>query len=134
LDRGVHTLTLNNAGGDALNGADFGGVDGAFAVDRLTEGIDYAAKQGVTDGHRGDTAGGAHFVADGDTGIVAHDHDTNVVRLQVEGQTGLAAFKLDQLAGAHVGQPVDQGDPVTDGDNVTDAAGGNIMFEMLNLF
>src|SRR5690606_20099024 len=118
LDRTVHIAALDHARGDALDIVKRIGLDGALAVDGVTERVDDAANQAHADRHRGDTTQRANFVAFLNRAVIAHDDDTDVIRFKVEGDTGGTVTEAHQLAEANVLQTFDASNTVTDFGNV----------------
>src|SRR5690606_3042776 len=77
LQRLVHALALHDAGGLHLEAAGLGGVDGALAVDGLTERIHHAAEELLAHGDAGDLAGALDRVALADGLEVTENGDTH---------------------------------------------------------
>src|SRR4029078_4619561 len=63
LERLFHRLAGDDSGSDALDRVVLIGDDVAFTVDRVAEGIDDAADQGIAHRHAHDAASAFHFVA-----------------------------------------------------------------------
>ena len=63
LDRSVHSLASDDAGGDALHGASGGRGDRALVIQRPAERIHNAAEQGYADGNLNDSTGRLDRVA-----------------------------------------------------------------------
>ena len=123
LDTGLHGLfhglAVNHAGGDAFKRQSERGVDGAFTVDRLAEGIDDTADQSLANGHGHDLAGAANRVAFLQTSVVAKQHGTDLVFFEVERDARQAVIELDQLAGHNAFQAVNTGNTVAYRDDRT---------------
>lgn len=118
LDTGLHGLAHGHTGDDA-GGLDSHtetvlGVDGTLAVDGISQGIDDATQQLITDGHIHDGTGTLDDIALLDQLIVTEDHNTDVVGLQVKGHALQSGGELHHLIGLDVVQTVDTGDTVTD--------------------
>jgi len=64
----------DHAGGDFLDHVGHFGVDGAFAVNRLAQGIHHAANQFRADWYFQNTAGAFDRIAFGDVFIVTQNH------------------------------------------------------------
>ncbi len=107
--------------------------DGAFAVDGFTEGVDHAADQAVAHRHRSDALGGVDFGAFFDLGVVAHDDDTDIVLLQVEGNAHHAVLEAHQFLRADVGEAAGAGDTVTGFQHDPHVAHFQLRLEGLNL-
>ena len=90
------------------------GLDRSLAVDRITEGIDDAAKQAFADGHfddRARTLDGLPFL---DFAIVAENNDADIVVLEIERHAAHAALEFDHFAGLDIVEPIDARDAVAD--------------------
>ena len=87
LDTGLHRnryrTARNHAGGRALDGPGLGGVDFTAAVDGIAEGVDHAADHLLTHRDFDDASAAADLIALLQAGIVAQQHDADVVLLQV---------------------------------------------------
>ena len=79
LHRLAHGLAIDHAGGQALDGVELGGGDGALAVDGLSERVDDAADEGFAHRHRHDALGAADFVAFLDLGVIAEEYGADLV-------------------------------------------------------
>ena len=123
----MNRFTVNNAGGFDLHLAEAAGVDGAFTVNRLPNGVNNTTNQGIANRNLGNTAGTLDRVAFFNLGEFSKNSGTDVIFFKVENHTGYAAGELQQLTGHGASQAVDTGNTVTDGD---DCAG----FRHLNLF
>jgi len=121
LHRLVHGLTGQDTRGLDLNTVALGSLDGSLSVDGLTESIDSAAEERVSDGHVNDGSGTLDDVSLQDLTIVSEDNDSNVVVLQVEGHALDAGLdELNHLSGLNRGETVDTGDTVSNADDVSD--------------
>mmetsp|Transcript_34403 Transcript_34403/g.111957 ORF Transcript_34403/g.111957 Transcript_34403/m.111957 type:complete len:320 (+) Transcript_34403:990-1949(+) len=116
----VHALPRDDARRLELDTPPRLGQDGALAINRHAKGIDHASEQLGADGHVDDGAGALHTVALDDGAIVAEDHDTNVVGLQVQCHALQTAGELDHLSGLDALQAVDTGDTVADAEHTSD--------------
>mmetsp|Transcript_14605 Transcript_14605/g.28280 ORF Transcript_14605/g.28280 Transcript_14605/m.28280 type:complete len:558 (-) Transcript_14605:55-1728(-) len=115
----VHGLTGKNTRGLDLDTVAAVTLDGALAVDGLTEGVDGAAEEVATDGHVDDGTGTLDDVTLEDETIVTEDHNTNVVVLKVESHTlNASVHELNHLTGLDLVEAEDTGDTVTNGDDV----------------
>src|SRR6266851_3621153 len=137
LDAGSHgladRLAVDDAGGEALDGERVRRVDGALVVDWLTERVDDAANHGLADGHGHDLAGALDGVAFLDLGVVAEEHGSDLVLVEVHGESGDAVGELDELAGHDLVQTVDARDAVAEGDDGSNLIDLDALFEVLNL-
>jgi len=130
----MNRFTVNDAGGLDLDLAEAVGVDRAFAVNGLTDGVDNTADQCVAYRDLGDAAGTFDRIAFFDLGELAENSGTDVIFLQVENHTGYAAGKLQQLTGHGASQAVDTGNTVTDGDDRAGFRHLNLLAILLDLF
>ena len=90
----------------ALEGVPLLEIDRAFSVERPADGVDHASHETRPDRDVENAAGAAHLVALLDQVDLAHEHATNVVVLEVEGETAHIMGKLEQLTGHHPVEPV----------------------------
>ena len=97
LKRNGDALALQDAGGRGLDGGEFLRLDGALAVNRLTQRVNDASDELVADGDGDDTAGAADGVALADALFVTQHNDGNGVFLQVLRHAVHAAGELQQL-------------------------------------
>ena len=109
-----HGLTGNDARSQLLNGILGFTLDVAFAVDRLTESIDHAAKEALADGNGKEAAGGLHFVAGLDAFSVAENNATDFGFFEVESQAERAVGELNHFVEHDVAQTFNLGCAVTD--------------------
>ena len=112
LQRLLDGLALDDAGRAALDGAVFGGLNGACAIDGLTQCVDHAADHGIAHRHGDYLAGALDDAAFFDAGIRAQQHDGNGIFLKVLGHTVFAVVKLEQLACHALFQTAGPGDAV----------------------
>ena len=114
LQRLLHRLALDDAGGLELEWAALGGVDRPCPVERLAKRIDDAAEHGFADGDAHDRAGAAHGLALVHPLPLAEERDADVVLLEVERDADDAVLELEPLEGDAVLEAVDAGDAVAD--------------------
>ena len=90
LDTGLkrlgHRLALHHTRGLELHGAELGGGDWATAVERHAKRVNHAAEECLAHRNLNDLAGAADGVALLDEGVLAKQHDADVVLLEVQGQ------------------------------------------------
>jgi len=138
LEAGSHWLmnrfTVYDAGGLDLNLAEAVGVDRAFAVDGLSDGVNNTANQCVAYRNFGDAAGTLNRIALFNLGELTENSGADVIFFQVENHTGYAAGKLQQLTGHGTCQAVDTGNTVTDGDDCAGFRHLNLLAILLDLF
>ena len=114
----VHGFAGHDAGRDALDGISFFGVDRAFAVDGVTEGVDDATEQGFANGNGEELAGGGDFVAFFELGDVAENDAADLGLFKIQGDADGAAGKRDHLVVHDVGEAINFGHAVGDGADV----------------
>src|SRR3569833_2243379 len=118
LQAGLHGLvdrfTFDHARRDLFDGRAAGGLNGAFAVERVAQGVDHAAEQARADRHFQNAAGAFHRVAFGDVFVGAQHHRADRVALQVERHAVGVAREFDHFTVHHVGQTVDADNAVGD--------------------
>ena len=104
-----------------------------FVVDGLTLRVHHAPDQRVTYGHAHNAPGALDLVALFDFGVLAEQHDANLVFLQVHGNSGQSVRKAEQLAGHDFVQAVNAGDTVSQRDYCADFVHSNLRFIILDL-
>ena len=111
-----------------------GGGDGALAVERLAQGVDHPAEQGVAHPHREDAAGRLDQLLLLEAGVLAQDDGADGLLVQVEGQALGAVLELQDLVDRAAGQAGDAGDAVADLDDAADLLGpdlGRVVVDVL---
>ena len=105
LDTGLEGLfdglTLQHRGRLKLEDAVLFSFDGTHAVDGLTQGVDHAAEELVTDRDGQDFSRPLNFVALFETLVVAQDHHADAVGVEVLCDADDAARELEQLIRHH---------------------------------
>ncbi len=117
LHRLRHGLTPDDARRDLFDLVGQLGVDRAFAIDRLTEGVDHATQQFGTDRHFQNTAGGLDHVAFGNVFVFAKNHGADGIALKVERHAEGVAGKFEHFALHDVLQAVHTADAIGDGNH-----------------
>ena len=117
LHRNRHRTARNHAGGRALNRPSLGGVDFTAAVDGIAEGIDHTADHLLAHRHFDDASAAADLIAFLQAGIVAQQHDADVVLLQVHHHAAQIPVEFNQLARHGIRYAGDAADAVGDADN-----------------
>ncbi|MNV71034.1 hypothetical protein D3C71_1640280 [compost metagenome] len=112
-------LTGNHARSNLFDRGGFGRIDRTFTVDRLTQRVNHAANQLRTYRHFQNATGTFNFLTFGDVLVLAQDHGTNGVTLQVHGQAKGVARELEHFTLHHVCQAMDTNDTVGYGDHGT---------------
>ena len=122
LHRLMHRLARDDAWRLHVHPATLGHVgERALAVDGFAERIDHAAEEAPAHRHVHDFGEAAHFVAFLDLLVLAKDHDTDVVALQVQGHALHAGFReFDHLPGLDLIQAIDAGDAVAHAQHLAD--------------
>jgi len=133
LHRLVHRLAPDDTRRNLLDRRALGGLQIAFAVDRLTQRVDHASEQVFADRYFQDALGAADGVAFRDVLVCAHDHRADRILLQVQRQTVGVAREFDHFAGHHVRQPVNAGDAVGEADHGAFRTGFGRQIEVLDL-
>jgi len=87
VHRLVDRLPGDNPRSDDFDSAEFGCIDGAFAIDRVSNRIDNPAKNRIPNRDFSDTAGTPHHIALFDMDVFSHNGDTHIVFFEVEGQS-----------------------------------------------
>ncbi len=130
----MHRLAGDDARRLDVDAATLGRDDRALAVDRLAQRVDDAAQQATADRNVDDLAETTDFVAFLDGLVLAEDHATDVVALEVQGHALHAGLReLDHFAGLDIVQTVDAGDAVTDGQHLADVRDGGFFAEIGDL-
>jgi len=115
----VNRLTSHNAGSLELEGAATFSLDGAESVDGVSERVNDATEVAFADGDREDLARAGNFLTGLDTGEFTEDDGTDLVFVEVEGETKGSVLELDEFVGHNAGESVDVRDTVTGVDHVT---------------
>ena len=118
LEAGLHRL-MNRFTRDNARCLDFNALAGgtfnrAFAVDRVAEAVNDAAKKAFANRNVNDGAGPLDGVAFLNAPVIAEDNDTDIVAFQVERHTFDAAREFNHFTGTDLIQAVHTGDAVTD--------------------
>jgi len=133
LHRLVHRLARDDARRLDLDLATFGRFDLAFTVDRVAQGIDHTTEQAFADRHVHDGAGPLDRVALFDAAVVAEDHDTDVVGLEVQRHPARPVGELDHFTGLDVVEAVNAGDTIAHGKNLTNLRDFGFTAKVLDL-
>jgi len=129
----IDGLALDDARGDHFDAAEFGGLDGSLAVDRLACPVDDAPEDRLAHRNLRDSSRPLDDVAFLDMGDFAEDGDTDVVRFEVEDHAQDAAGEFQKLHGHRVLDTVDAGDAVTDGEDCAGFADIELLLVILDL-
>src|SRR5690606_20249521 len=117
LYRLINRLTPDNAGRNFFDGVGQLVAERAFAIDRDTERIEYAAFQLGADRHFEDATGAFALLAFGDTEVIAENDGADRVALEVQRHAVAAAVEFDHLTVHDVGEAVDAHDTVRYGND-----------------
>ena len=122
LDRFMHRLAGDDARRLDVHAALLRDIDdGTLAVNRLAQRIDDAAEQSLAHGNVHDLAQAADFVAFGDLGVGAENHDADVVALEIQGHAlHPGGRELDHFAGLDLIEAEHAGDAVADRQHLAD--------------
>ncbi len=119
----AHGLAIDDAGGEALDGKEFGGGDGALIVDGRPKGVDHTADHGGADGNGENFAGALDLFAFLQLGVITEDDRAHLILFKRESEAGDVVRKAEQLASHDFVEAVDAGNAVTkrgDGANLVD--------------
>jgi hypothetical protein len=94
-------------------------LDGTFAINGVTEGVDDAPKETRADGNIDNLAGTLDGVVFLDETIVTEDRDTNIVGFQVQAHATDTRREFHHLFGLHIFQAPDTSNTVTNAQNTT---------------
>src|SRR5699024_6020906 len=132
LYRLVAALAGNHTRRDPLDRLGGCRLDGAVAVDRAAQRVDHPTQQRVTHRHLQNAARAAHGVAFLDVGVIAHDHRTDGIALEVERQAVGVAGEFNHLPLHGIGQAVETTDAVGDAHHRAFGARFRRDFELLD--
>ena len=131
--RFAHRLTVDHAGSNALHGIILVRLDRPFVVNRLPESVHHAADEGIADRNAHDSPGALHFVALCYFRVIAQQHRTDLVFLQVHGDPGDAVRERKQLAGHDFLQAVYTGDAIAQREHRADFVDRDLGFVVFDL-
>jgi hypothetical protein len=112
LHRLGHRLTPDNARSDLFDRLGQLGVDRAFAVDRLTQGVHDTAQQFGADRNFQNATRALHGVAFGNAFVFTQNHGTDGVALEVHGEAKNVAGEFQHFALHGIRKAVDTADTV----------------------
>ncbi len=115
----VDGFARDDPGGFEFDAAAEFSLEGAFAIDGDSEGVDDATDKGFTDRDFDDAACALDGIAFLDAVVAAQDHGTDVVFFQVEHHAHDTTGELKKFSSHGLAKAVDTGDPVTDGEDGT---------------
>jgi hypothetical protein len=115
LDRLVDGSSRENTGGFELGTASLGGLNWAFAINGLTEGVNNTTKHGLANRNIDNLASPLHGFTFFDKTIGTEKHHTDLAGFQVHAHSLDARREFDQLLSLDIAHAMDTGDTVTDG-------------------
>src|SRR5438270_12807939 len=128
-----HGLAVDDARCQPLQRNGLVATNGPLVVDGLAKRVDHATDHGVTDRHAHDSSGTLDLVPFADLGVVAQEHDANLVLFQVHGDTRHVVRKSEQLSSHDLVQAMHAGNAVTETDHGTHFIHGDLGFVILDL-
>ncbi len=128
LDR----LPLHHARGLELDSPAGGGVQGAFSIQGLAQGVDYASQKLLPCRHFGNSPGQRDGIPLVDLLGFPHEHHSHRIGLQVEDDSINIVGKFQQLSRHSVFQSVHDGHAVPDLDDLSDLGEFGLGFEFLD--
>ena len=134
LQRYIDWLSVSNARCFNFNVAEFGGLDFAFAIDRLAQCIDNTADNSVPYRDLHQTACSLDCVAFLNGFGAPQKNGTYVAFFQVKSHAIYAVRQFKQFAGHAVFEPIDMSDTVADFKNRTNFIDIEVYFVVFNLF
>jgi hypothetical protein len=108
-------LTGKNTGSLELSTASLGGLDGALAIDGVTESVDDTAEKLHTDGNVDNLSGTLDGLTLLDETVRTEQDDTDLAGLEVHAHALDTGGELDELLSLDVGHTVNTSDTITDG-------------------
>lgn len=106
-------LPGNNTRSFGTNTESLLAVQWTFAVDGVTQSIDYTTKESITDWDVDDSSGTLDDITFLDVPIVTEDYNTDVVGFQVQGHALETRAEFHHLIGLDVLQTINTGNTVT---------------------
>jgi hypothetical protein len=104
-----------------------------FAIEGLSQGIDYSPDKPVPHWNLNDTPGATHLVALFYLGVVAEDDSADAILFQIKGQPHSATAEFEKLVVFGSGQPVDAGNAIAKLNHSTDIHRGYRGSKLLDL-
>ena len=98
-----------------------------MSIQGAAERVDDTTHQGIADADVHDAAGTFDFVSGVQVGIVTEKHDTDFIRIDIEGDAEQIAGKFDQFLKSDAGQSGYHGDPGGDRGNSSDFTRSELM-------
>ena len=129
----AHGLTVNDAGGDAFQRKKTSGGDRAFAVDGLAEGIHYATHHGVAHRYAHDATSALNLVAFFNLGVIAEQHDADLIFFQVHGDARQAMREAQQFTRHHLVEAMYAGNTVAQRNDCAHFVDCDLRFVVLDL-
>src|SRR5205823_6993867 len=129
LHRLIDAAALNDAGRNFLQRIKCFRFDRAFAIERLANRVNDAAKQRFADRHLQEAAGCFRLIPFGDFGGVAEQNRTDFSLFEVKRNAVDPIWELDHLVEHYVAQAFDAGDAVAGFPHHADVAFGGGRFQ-----
>ncbi len=126
-------MPIDHAGGDAFQRDEFIAGNWPFIVDGFAERVHHAPDHGIAHGHAHDAPGALDLVAFLDLGVLAEQHDADLIFLQVHGNAGHAVRESKQFASHDLVESIDARDAVTQSDDGAGLVHGDLGFIVLDL-
>ncbi|MNL26249.1 hypothetical protein D3C87_1477660 [compost metagenome] len=133
LHRFMHRFTVDNARCIVFYRTEFSCCNRAFAVQRLTQRVHYAAEHSFTHGNLHNLPCTFYLIAFTNLCVLTQDNNTDVAFFQVERHAHYSVGELQQFPCHRVFQTVDTGDTVADLNDGADFGHFDIGFILLNL-
>src|SRR6185369_4293611 len=133
LHRLMHRLTRDDAGGLHFDALALDIDQRTLAVDRIAETVDHATEQAAADRNVDDGTGTLDGIAFLDGAVVAKNHDTDIVGLEVQRHTTDTTGEFDHLTGLDIVQTMHAGNAVADRQHLADFGNVGLIAEILNL-
>src|SRR5262249_12225873 len=106
-------LSHDDSGSLDMHSPSFLGIDGAFAIDRLSQSIYHSTDKWNPNGNVHDPSCPLDRLSFFDRRIGAENGDPHVVFLEVQHHSHSASWELHELAGHHAIKPINSRDSIT---------------------
>ena len=129
----IHRFARNNARRFNVHAHHLFRLDRTFAVDRISQCVNHAAKKFFTHRHFNNGAGAFDHVAFFNIAVSAKNNHTDIIGFKVQRHAFNAAGKFNHFASLHIIQPVNAGNAVTHRQNSADFSNISILAEVFDL-
>ncbi len=133
MERLLHRLPFDDARGDHFHHSIFSGVNRAFSVNGLADGVHDPAKKRLAHRHLHDAIGPFDGVAFFDVNVLAKDGGADVVGLEVQHHAHDVAGKLQKLPCHGVLKAMESSDSIADADDRAGLAHFDLLVIILDL-